>query len=339
MIIERLLLLHIIFWVNTVWIASSSYIDYSEHTELIQQKAGNDIKLNCGNRGLLRDTPINGMQFNWYFKPCSDDSHQRSCHNIRKERWTHLQCDNNNCQSLLHLKNLTELNSGLYKCTIYPYKLNDVTTLDIQLVRTYQLDVKNSTVLVPEFLDAFPENKTASTGSQVVFQCRVQSQVHPTIKWFKRIPDIDAAMEYNLGQENFNSHIVQYNGGIYELLQTAREKNVDNEIYLSKLILNGVRIQDEGFYACVAISYRGHRIREAFLRVENEMDYQSDDTNYWDEYDASDQRPQPERFWMFFLMPLGLAMIPISIWLCYVVSKRTSDGSLGFEDEEQSLPL
>ncbi|XP_055848325.1 fibroblast growth factor receptor-like 1 [Episyrphus balteatus] len=337
MIIERSLLLHFIFWINTVYIVDTSYIDYSENTELIQQRAGNDIQLNCGIRGLLSEHPINGMQFNWYFKPCGDDSYQKSCHSVRSETWSHLPCDKNYCQSLLHLKNLTEKDSGLYKCTIYPYKLDDVTTLDIQLVRTYQLDVKNSTELVPEFLDGFPENKTAAIGSQVVFQCRVQSQVHPTIKWFKRIPDIGAGMEYNLGQENFNSHIVQYNGGIYELLQTAREKNVDDEIYLSKLILNGIRSQDEGFYACVAISYRGHRIREAFLRVEDYMDYQGDEGNYWEDYDASDEGPQPKSFWMFFLMPLGLAMIPILIWLCYVVNKKKSHDNLRFDDEEQSL--
>ncbi|XP_055905185.1 fibroblast growth factor receptor-like 1 isoform X2 [Eupeodes corollae] len=282
------------------------------------------------------------MQFNWYFKPCGDDSYQKSCHTARSETWSHLPCDKNYCQSLLHLKNLTDKNSGLYKCTIYPYKLDDVTTLDIQLVRTYQLDVKNSTVIVPEFLDAFPENKTAAIGSQVVFQCRVQSQVHPTIKWFKRISDMDGqlGMEYNLGhQENFNSHIVQYNGRTYELLQTAREKSVDDEIYLSKLILNGVRSQDEGFYACVAISYRGHRIREALLRVEDDMDYQGDESNYWDDYDTTDEVPQTggDGFWMLFLMPLGLAVIPIAIWLCYVVSKKMPENRLGFEDEQQTL--
>lgn len=345
MVIERSFLLHSIFLINALWsVFGSSYIDYSENTELIQEKIGNDIKLNCGITGLLSDQPINGMQFNWYFKPCGEHSHQQSCHVVHSIAWTHLACDENNknnCQSVLHLKNLTDQNSGLYKCTIYPYKLDDVTTLDIQLVRTYQLDVKNSTFqMVPKFLDGFPKNKTAAIGSQVVFQCRVHSQVHPTIKWFKRIKNIDAVVDYNLGhQENFNAHIIQYNGGIYELLETAREKNVGDEIYLSKLILNGIRSQDEGFYACGAISYRGHSTREAFLRVENEMDYQSDDGNYWDDYEVEDvkEKPKQERFWVFFLMPLGLALIPIAIWLCYTLSKKKSDGHLGlglaFEEE------
>lgn len=339
--IERSLPLYLIFWINVVWAIDTSYVDYKENTELIQKRAGNDIKLNCGIKGLLSEEPISGMQFNWYFKACRYIAHPKSCYtqSIQPEHWRHLPCDKNYCQSFLYIKNLTEENSGFYKCTIYPYKLNDVTTLDIQLVRTYQLDVKNSTVLAPEFLDAFPENKTASIGSQVVFQCRVQSQVHPTVKWFKRLSNTDVAMEFNLGVDNFNSHIVQYNGGIYELLETAREKSVDDDIYLSKLILNGIRKQNEGFYACVAISYKGYKIREAFLRVDDEMDYQSDDVNYWDDYDVNEEKPRQERFWMFFLMPLGLAMIPISIWLCYVVSKKNSDGRFTFVDEEQSLHL
>lgn len=174
-------------------------------------------------------------------------------------------------------------------------------------------------------------NISVSMGSQAVFQCRVYSEEYPTIKWFRRLYDLKYS-DYECPHS-----IVCYNGRAYELLDTAREKPISRDVYLSKLILNDVRSQDEGFYACVAISVRGHSIREAYLHMytidEEEEDAnnnveEEDMPNYWSDYSEENDGAEnsassdPKEFWLLFLMPVGLAVLPLSVWLCYIVHKR-----------------
>lgn len=174
---------------------------------------------------------------------------------------------------------------------------------------------------VPEFLDAFPLSKTVSAGSQAVFQCRVYSEEHLTIKWFRR----QTNSKYN-NIDNVHS-LIYYNGQAYELLSSYREKPTAQNVYLSKLILTEVRLQDEGYYACVAISFRGHNIREAYLEVTMPDD---DSSEYWVEYEEEDDviTTDPKRFWLLFLMPVGLALLPLTVWLCYIIHKRCRQKNL-----------
>lgn len=150
-----------------------------------------------------------------------------------------------------------------------------------------------------------------------MFQCRVFSEEYPTVKWFRRLPPLKSG-DY----ENLHS-VVYYSGRAYELLTTPREKPIGRDVYLSKLILNDVRPNDEGFYACAAISFRGHIIREAYLKIEYSTEGQSPE--YWSDYtDENDDlnHSEPQKFWLLFLMPVGLALLPITVWLCYVAHKR-----------------
>lgn len=204
--------------------------------------------------------------------------------------------------------------------------------------------ISDSSLAAPEFLDSYPSNKSAVQNSRVVFQCRVHSEEHPTIKWFRRhvytgyssVSETPQAVP-SYGASNFSAHIVRYNGRTYELLSTPPEKLISPQIYLSKLILNNVRARDAGFYACVAISYRGHKIREAYLEVlplEEELDY-------WSEYSSSDEttaddESDPREFLLLFLMPLGLAMLPLSVWGGYMIYKhctRSSEHGERFEPQ------
>ncbi|XP_068155780.1 fibroblast growth factor receptor 3 [Drosophila tropicalis] len=299
-------------------LADGYFVDYTENTELIQQRAGYDVKLQCDLRGLVDERKLADIKIHWYFKQCSDNN----CYQLETaEDWTALPCEPSLCRPELWLRNVTERYSGLYKCTINPHIWDAGQAVDVQLVRTYQLDVKNSSLAAPEFLDSYPSNKTAREDSRVVFQCRVHSEEHPTIKWFRRrsymgsVPVVDSQTT-----SNFSTRIVRYNGRTYELLSTAPEKLVSPQIYLSKLILNGIRPRDAGFYACVAISYRGHKIREAYLDVLEDV--------YWSNYDDSEEvvggTSDPREFYLLFLMPLGLALLPISVWCGYLIYKRCS---------------
>ncbi|XP_030370685.1 uncharacterized protein LOC115621235 [Scaptodrosophila lebanonensis] len=321
----RFLLRLTAFWcfLSNLTLALGYFVDYTENTELIQQRAGLDVKLQCDLKGLVDERKLDEIKIHWYFKQCSDNCHQFDS----PEDWTALPCEQSLCRSELWLRNITDRYSGLYKCTINPHVWDPTQTADIQLVRTYQLDVKNTSLAAPEFLDAYPLNHTAAVESQVVFQCRVHSAEHPTIKWFHRLNYAGSATGETLppsignGNGNFSTRIVRYNGRTYELLATAPEKLIGTQIYLSKFIINGVRLRDEGFYACVAITYHGHKIREAYLEVLPN----APETEYWSDYNTSDEgdpSSDPREFWLLFLMPLGLALLPLSVWCGYLLYRR-----------------
>ncbi|KAH8384127.1 hypothetical protein KR009_012202 [Drosophila setifemur] len=303
------------------------FVDYTENTELIQQRAGYDVKLQCNLKGLMDESKLADVKIHWYFKQCSDNN----CHKLESvDDWTALPCEPSLCRPELWLRNVTERYSGLYKCSINPHVLDESQSVDVQLVRTYQLDVKNTSLAAPEFVDSYPSNKSVLLGGRVVFQCRVHSEEHPTIKWFRRHSYVGTqpAGEVTKGASNFSTHIVRYNGRTYELLASASEKMMGPQMYLSKLIIDGVRLRDAGHYACVAISYRGHKIREAFLDVL--PDREEEEKEYWSDYDNSDEgvpaSSDPREFLLLFLMPLGLALLPLTVWISYVVYKRCSVG-------------
>ncbi|XP_053947325.1 uncharacterized protein LOC128856017 isoform X2 [Anastrepha ludens] len=302
------------------------YLDYSDNTEFIQQEAGYNILLQCDIKGLVNEKIEADTKIYWFFKQCREKTVGGGrCHD-----WMQLPCEENFCKSDLLLLNVTEEYSGLYKCSMVPLEYRSGQAIDIHLVRIYHLNVKNKILAIPKLIDAYPLNKTAIVGAQAVFQCRVQSEEHPTIKWFRRKSTsnptgLESAAGIGLGvfNDNFNAHIVNYNGHTYELIHTAQEKHVGDEVYLSKLILNGVRLQDEGYYACVAFSYYGYKIREAYLQVDNQANIE-----YWSDYDANEEAyTDPREFWMLFLMPLGLAMFPLMVWLSYLAYKRRLAGA------------
>lgn len=312
----------------------SAYMGYTENTELIQQRVGLDLNLRCDLKGLVDDNKLENVEIHWSFKQCGDSSGKlNSCQGRYEDDWTELPCEGNFCKSDLILRNITEKYSGLYKCTVYPHerKSKSAHALDIQLVRTYHLDVRNTdTMAVPEFLDFYPLNKSALVGAQVVFQCRVHSESHPTIKWFRRIPDTRNVGLDGFALDNFNSHIIRYNSHTYELLPTATEKFISDQTFLSKFIIYNVNFQDNGEYACVAVNYSGHKIRLYHLSVRsNEFD-----TNYWDDYDEELVKKEPYEFWILFLMPLGLAMLPATVWLFYKTYKNCKTSN---ELKRQSL--
>lgn len=76
------------------------------------------------------------------FQQCGENSGgSANCYDSNNnDDWTQLPCEDNICRSELQLRNVTEKYSGLYKCTVVP---NIVTSLDIRLVRTFQLDIKS----------------------------------------------------------------------------------------------------------------------------------------------------------------------------------------------------
>ncbi|XP_036322832.1 fibroblast growth factor receptor 3 isoform X2 [Rhagoletis pomonella] len=293
------------------------YLDYSENIEYVQPQEGYNILLQCDIKGLVNGGNVEGTKIYWYFKQCRE----KTVDGDRHHDWLQLPCEENFCKSDLLLRNVTEEYSGLYKCAVIPLEPRS----DKVHARLFQLEVRNKSMVVPKFIEPHPLNKSASTGEQAVFHCRVQSEEHPTIKWFRRLTTTNSVgLVYTgrIGKSGVNPkpnfQTINYNGNTYELLYTALEKYIGDDIYLSKLILNGVRRQDEGFYACAAINFHGYNISEAYLKVDNKKIVE-----YWTDYNNNGAAYTDRReFWILFLMPLGLAMFPLVVWLSYLAYKR-----------------
>ncbi|XP_055586423.1 uncharacterized protein LOC129738797 [Uranotaenia lowii] len=100
----------------------------------------------------------------------------------------------------------------------------------------------DETVAVPELLDNLPANTTALLNSQKVLQCRVYNKGLPSIKWFRRINLNNALDDHSFNQ----NQSIRYLENFYELLPSAGEKLLSEDIYLSKLILPSVSERDIG---------------------------------------------------------------------------------------------
>lgn len=147
------------------------------------------------------------------------------------------------------------------------------------------------------------------TDSQVVLQCCVNSLIRPSITWFKRHEGPSTTY-------NETANLIPYSDihGVshyYAPIESAGERLLTDGIYLSKLILNGVTEEDTGFYGCVAMNYGGFKIQEAHLNVLDVADNQDDE-------------PEPgiRSLFLLFLIPVGLALAPLTLWTCYVLIRK-----------------
>lgn len=84
-------------------------------------------------------------ELRWEFKPCSFGLNRTSCQQILNDEnvneWRAIDCDGKPCRVTLIIKNTTENDSGLYRCSISPYKTDAHTTSLIKIVTLYQLEV------------------------------------------------------------------------------------------------------------------------------------------------------------------------------------------------------
>uniref|UniRef100_A0A182ND26 receptor protein-tyrosine kinase n=1 Tax=Anopheles dirus TaxID=7168 RepID=A0A182ND26_9DIPT len=275
-----------------------------EIPKLQQCSAGTDTRLKCGIKEHHTDH-MNSSDVRWYFKPCGGGFQQMACSNraiLDALEWHPLDCDNKPCRVTLAIHNASEVDAGLYRCTIHPYRPDNQTQLDIQLVRTFELVVTkwplDESIPAPELLDNLPANTTAIVDTQIVLQCRVHSKVQPTIKWFRRI-------NKRLGEHSFNQNkSIRYLENFYELLPSAGEKLLSHDVYLSKLILYNASERDIGIYVCVGINYVGVSMADAYVNLVYPNGTPVDEAS----------RGYVELM-VLFLIPIALALVPLLGWI------------------------
>lgn len=188
----------------------------------------------------------------------------------------------------------------------------------------------------------------------------MHSQAQPTIKWFRKLTtnsdddDADGGGSSNdeADDDNFaaaSGRRVRLLGGVYRSLESAGERALGDAVYLSKLQLPATELRPDAAttttYVCVAINYRGYAMRETQLSVvddDDDVDYHGRDYDEaWTVSTSSQSRPlslvsgdaddeptadddggrQTQQLMLLFLIPLGLAAMPLLLWGCYLMCR------------------
>ena len=109
--------------------------DHSSQPTKLTKTKNVDITLRCSL--LDKHEKFNGnVSVTWWFKKMC----RISCRNqLEVDEWMEIDCGES-CKLSLDLNDDTASN-GFYMCKIYPYKINDETTLKIEIAKTFQLEI------------------------------------------------------------------------------------------------------------------------------------------------------------------------------------------------------
>lgn len=154
-----------------------------------------------------------------------------------------------------------------------------------------------------------------SMNSQLVLQCKCKSSQTPAIKWFRKKDD-----GYLNGNEHTfesyktfieSSRSIKYFENFYEPMQSSGHKELGDNFYLSKLIVNN--ITQNSIYVCVAINYFGFSYREHVINLENIENLVEGEESE----DSIVDFPE-KNYEILFLIPI-LLLMPISVLMCTIL--------------------
>ncbi|CAH1727261.1 unnamed protein product [Chironomus riparius] len=273
------------------------------------KRQNEDITLHCSlsenHEEFNKNTSVN-----WYYlrtcKYCAFNSL-----NPRKEEWQQVDC-NGSCKIRLTLDN-SNASEGFYKCKIFPYHTNYRTVLQIEITKVFQIELaENSNNGLPEILDTQNKFKVVH-NSQTVLQCKCRSNKQkPTIKWFRQKStqsddnDEDSSITYIESRR-----AIKYFENFYQPITSSGLKELDDHMYLSKLIINN--ITEDSIYVCVAINYFGFVYKDFLINIERidideeDSDYESNDNS--NNFDMSHNHD--DKSFELFLIPLLLLVVVI----------------------------
>ncbi|XP_048508526.1 fibroblast growth factor receptor-like 1 isoform X2 [Athalia rosae] len=287
------------------------------NTNTIHNARGGIIQAWTGKRFQMKCHSINHhsihRQHQWHFLPCGPGYNRQSCKILRSSLTTDTEWQVVQSQSLLDelvLESPMEKDNGLYKCSTIRH---DGT---LKVLRMFQLEVNDGTVHVPKIVEGPWNVSVVYYGRQqkISLQCRVTSSVQPKIVWFRRLDIIPTT-----GREDL---IIYKNAG-WKMLP-SNQIYLDDQLYLSKLSFDQLNLDDSGYYACLAINYKGWTMQEAHLKV-----YLPLNSTPLIAIGRNDQWIGL-KFFSLFLIPACLALVPASAWLCYLYHKPRNKQNVPF---------
>lgn len=106
----------------------------SNHPQKLVKNKNVDLKMTCALLDKHERFNQNTNVSWWFRKACKG-----SCWNPEDEDWTEIDCSGS-CKTSLHI-NDDNASNGFYLCRMFPYNVNDQTTLQIEVTKAFQLEI------------------------------------------------------------------------------------------------------------------------------------------------------------------------------------------------------
>ncbi|RWS05203.1 Fibroblast growth factor receptor-like 1 [Dinothrombium tinctorium] len=151
--------------------------------------------------------------------------------------------------SAMFLSKLRPEDSGLYVCIAY--------TEYGQRKTSFAVKVRESKFSKPELIVSQPVKSPIKVGDTVTFQCKVESQNKPHIRWLKQCDEKSL--------QNLKREPVTIDGERYISLNSYDVHQ--NGVYKNILKIKNVQPHDSGKYICLAANTRGYSYKSVQLLV------------------------------------------------------------------------
>lgn len=143
----------------------------------------------------------------------------------------------------LFIEDLTAADSGVYTCKINNRFGSIEHNIRLQIVR----QLRSASPLI---VNNKPSNQTVVVTGSAYFECQVESSSAVQIRWIKH--------QKRLNTEELSSNFTN-NPNVFELPTNEENPNVLN--------LSQAKLEDEGFYTCIATNEVGKAMATAYLEV------------------------------------------------------------------------
>ncbi|XP_072380116.1 uncharacterized protein [Diabrotica undecimpunctata] len=220
------------------------------------------------------------------------------CHQ-EKARWYFKPCDSNFygivCNENRHWKKLTDETKGRIHFEAAKKVHNGIyrCSQNNMPIKLFIVDVFDPgyTGAPPQVYPLKISNITGPINMEFTIQCKVTSEVPPKIIWFKSCFGQKCDFRYHQTCYcHINTSISNYNTG---------------NTYLSKYLIFNARDVDSGTYVCLALTQFGKDDQNVTINVPC-------------------KKSDSELYSLLFLIPFGLLLIPLVVWLCYYRKKKKS---------------
>lgn len=202
------------------------------HHPVIQRPVGSSVKFKCEASGVPEPTV-------YWLRNRDALTRAYMSRESKQTKWS------------LHLQNLRVQDTATYTCV--------VTNERGSINASFPLEVVGRARGKPEQMNLLPMNTTVMAGETAAFQCIVQSEAKPTIKWLKQVPETE---------EQFGEHtVIRLGTEVFRML-TSSDTVVQSEgSFLNRLVITKTRSSDAGRYVCWAGNIDDFDFRNAYLSI------------------------------------------------------------------------